>query len=476
MIVRISCRKQQEGKTDGKRKKVSKSYMTTRLERLSYGAYFIGQNISFLLLYMYLVTFFTDVGIPAATVGTITLIVKIWDAINDPIFGGIVDKVKFKKGKFIPWLRMSLFAIPITTVLLFAIPTGISLTAKIIWAVVGYILWDTAYTMCDVPISGLVTTMTNKLPERMTLMSVGRVASTLAALIVSIVIPAARAALGGWLPTVIILSVLALLTMAPVCFIAKERVQPKQSQKDMKLKEMFVFLGKNKYLLIFFLAIIVYGAGNISSTYGMYTVRFLLGDERLMVITSMMVLLPTLILGALIPAFSRKIDKFYLLWGCMALFVLTSTVSYFVGYQSLNAYIIMLVLRSLPMAMIGLLMYMFTPDCVEYGLYKTGISAPGISFSVQTFMSKFTTALATAIGAFALAYIGFVEGEGATQPTGFNDSFWAISIFIPVVFTAIAAILLTQYKLRDKHVEVIVKCNNEEISREDAERQLGGKI
>lgn len=460
----------------GKNKKVSEGYMTTRVERLSYGAYFIGQNISFLLLYMYLVTFLTDIGIPAATVGTITLIVKIWDAINDPIFGGIVDKVKLKSGKFIPWLRMSLIAIPAATILLFAIPTGISLTAKIFWAVVGYILWDTAYTMCDVTIHGLVTTMTNKLPERMTLMSIGRVATTLAALIVSIVIPAARTALGGWLPTTVALSIVALLTMAPVCFVAKERVQPKQDQSEMGLKDIFAFLGKNKYLLIFFIGIIVYGAGNISSTYGMYTVRFLLGDERLMVVTSMMILLPTLVLGVLIPALSRKIDKYHLLLGCMVLFIITSVVGYFVGYASLTAYIVMLVLRSVPMAMVGLLMYMFTPDCVEYGLYKTGISAPGISFSVQTFMSKITTALATAIGAFALALIGFVEGEGAAQPVGFNDRFWAVSIFIPVVFTVVAVIILTRYKLRDKYVDVIAKCNNEEISREDAERQLKGKI
>ena len=69
----------------------------TGRERISYVLYFIGQNIFYLLTYMYMNTYFTDIGIPTAMVGVIVLIVKIWDAVNDPIFGGIVDKVQLKK-------------------------------------------------------------------------------------------------------------------------------------------------------------------------------------------------------------------------------------------------------------------------------------------------------------------------------------------------------------------------------------------
>ena len=65
----------------------------TGKERICYVLYFLGQNIFYMLTYMYMNTYFTDVGIPAAMVGIIVLIVKVWDAINDPIFGGIVDKV-----------------------------------------------------------------------------------------------------------------------------------------------------------------------------------------------------------------------------------------------------------------------------------------------------------------------------------------------------------------------------------------------
>jgi len=128
----------------------------TKREKISYGLYFMGQNV-FYGLVGYMTTYFTDIGITAALVAIVALITKVWDAINDPIFGMIMDKVNFKKGKFLPWLRISVIAIPVATILLFIIPTGISMTAKIIWATLAYMLWDTAYTLCDVPIFGIVT-------------------------------------------------------------------------------------------------------------------------------------------------------------------------------------------------------------------------------------------------------------------------------------------------------------------------------
>lgn len=118
----------------------------TKREKISYGLYFMGQNV-FYGLVGYMTTYFTDIGITAALVAIVALITKVWDAINDPILGMIMDKVNFKKGKFLPWLRISVIAIPVATILLFIIPTGISMMAKIIWATLAYMLWDTAYTL-----------------------------------------------------------------------------------------------------------------------------------------------------------------------------------------------------------------------------------------------------------------------------------------------------------------------------------------
>jgi Na+/melibiose symporter-like transporter len=63
-----------------------------------------------------------DMAFPAATVATIFLLAKIWDAVNDSLFGIIIDKVYLKKGKFIPWTCLSSFLIPIPTVITFVLP------------------------------------------------------------------------------------------------------------------------------------------------------------------------------------------------------------------------------------------------------------------------------------------------------------------------------------------------------------------
>ena len=120
-----------------------KQYMTTFKERLSYWTFFVGQNIYYNLTAVFISTYLVFQGIDPVKSGIVLLIVKIWDAINDPIFGYIFDKVKFKRNqKCLPWLRISVTLIPVVTILLFSIPTGMGELGKLIWFGVAYVLWD----------------------------------------------------------------------------------------------------------------------------------------------------------------------------------------------------------------------------------------------------------------------------------------------------------------------------------------------
>ena len=149
-----------------------KGWSTKPKERLSYYLYFCGQNAIYNLVASFLTTYLMlSIGGLVKTAG-IMLAVKVWDAVNDAIFGVLFDKVKFKSGKkFVPWLKISLVFIPLTTVMLFAIPNNFSENAKLIWLAVSYILWDTAYTLCDVPIFGIITSMSENIDERNSIIS-----------------------------------------------------------------------------------------------------------------------------------------------------------------------------------------------------------------------------------------------------------------------------------------------------------------
>lgn len=119
---------------------------------------FLRSECHLCLVSTYLVTFLLFQGVDPAKSAAVMLAVKIWDAVNDAIFGCIFDKVHFKNGqKFIPWLRISLLAIPITTVLLFFIPknNGSNEMLQLAWFAIAYVLWDTAYTFAMCPFSAM---------------------------------------------------------------------------------------------------------------------------------------------------------------------------------------------------------------------------------------------------------------------------------------------------------------------------------
>ena len=447
----------------------------TGKERASYAAYFVGQNIFYIFLSSYLNTYFLDIGMTALVLSALILVVKIWDAVNDPLFGAIVDRVRFKKGKFLPWLRVSLVAIPLTTVLLFAIPSNIHGGVLIAWGVIGYILWDTAYTICDVPIFGIITTITSNLSERTSLMAIGRIAAMVAAIVVTVAVPQLRSAIGGWFPMALMLSLLGLLFMIPICVTAKERIKPVTSDKEVTFKEMGSFVAKNKYMLIFYAAFIVSQTANIVMPLGLIMARAFFNDEGVSSIMSIVMLLPTIILGGFIPRILKKIDKYNLFIGALIGTAVLNVLAFFVGYENFTLYLIMLALKGIPLGVTIMLMFMFTPDLAEYGTYKLGYSATGIAFSVQTFSVKLTSALASSLSAFALFLIGYVSKEGAVQPTDFPEKLWLVACLIPAVGYAFSALIFSRYKLRDKDVQIMTKANSGEITREEASALLGGK-
>ena len=88
-------------------------FTTSRAERTSVGLYAFGTILSYYMIMSYLQLYMTDIGISAVAVGIIFMFAKVWDAVNDPIFGVMVDKVTLKGGKYRPWLRISSIANPL---------------------------------------------------------------------------------------------------------------------------------------------------------------------------------------------------------------------------------------------------------------------------------------------------------------------------------------------------------------------------
>jgi Na+/melibiose symporter-like transporter len=120
---------------------------------------------------------------------------------------------------------------------------------------------------------------------------------------------------------------------------------------------------------------------------------------------------------------------------------------------------------------------MLVADTVEYGTYKTGTRAAGITFSLQCFAAKLKNGLIGTVVLLSLSAVGFVEGENAVQPAGVADGIWGLFCLVPAAGFLLALLLLWRfYKLRTADVQIMSRCNNGEITREEAEKLLEGRF
>jgi sugar (glycoside-pentoside-hexuronide) transporter len=454
--------------------KKQNDYVTGYAERFSYGSYFLGQNLYYTVAATFLLTFYTDVGLSAATVSVILFLSKFWDAVNDPIFGAVMDKMRFKRGKFIPWLRISLPLIAFSTMLIFACPSSLPASIKVVWCFVAYLLWDTSYTLCDAPAFGLVTTMTTNVKERVTLMTFGRYAALAGSALIGYAIPMLRTHIGGWFPFSVVMSAAAFILMLPICLIAKERYgtnaananaaaasasETSQSQssedKQYSIRDMIFYLRHNKYLFIFFGSIVIASIFNVAGSFGMYFARYCLGNESLLGVMSLVMIPAGLLVYVIFPFLCRRFDKFSIYFWASVANVFVSVVSFFVGYDNLVLFLSMRAICAIATTTTALLMFMFTPDCVVYGAYTSGINASGIAFSIQTFTVKLTAALSAGMAGLVLVYIGFIAGENAVQLDGFNGKLWMAYILLPALGVLLSLPVLAMYKLREKDVELM---------------------
>ena len=201
---------------------LAEHHQATAREKISYSIYFLGQGLVYTIVSQCLMYYYTDSVLMAPAVVSIILAIgKVWDAVNDTLFGLIVDAVKFKSGhKFLPWLRLSTILIPLSTIALFCLNAGMSPTIKIVLAVVTYLLWDTCYTLCDAPIFALPTAMTSSVKERSSFMTVGTVGGSLAAALATVfLVPYAEN--NGYLKAAIIVAVVSFLAMSLISLFGK---------------------------------------------------------------------------------------------------------------------------------------------------------------------------------------------------------------------------------------------------------------
>jgi len=383
-------------------------------EKVGYGLGDFAANIVFQTVMIFLMYYYTDIfGIPAAAVGTLFLLSRIWDAINDPMMGALADRTKSKHGRFRPWIKWTAFPFGILAVLMFTTP-DFSLNGKIIYAYVTYILMMMVYTANNIPYGALSGVMTSNSVERTSLNSYRFVLGQSAALMVqALTLPliaffgAGDKALGYQL-TMALFAVIAIGMFYVTFYSTKERIEPVQTEATPLKEDLKDLMHNRPWVILFVMGLVTFIFLSLRIAVGLYYFQYYVGDEGLF---SMFAVLGTIGLIIGIPLSKPLTKKFGKRNTYIASNVLSGLAVLALFFPSPDQYYIAYGLS----ALVGFLngpgvpiLWAMYADTADYAEWKFGRRATGIVFSAATFGQKFGWGIGGAITGWLLALFNYV--------------------------------------------------------------------
>lgn len=424
------------------------------ISKLAYGMGDVGCNFSWMFVGNFLMIFYTDVfGISMSAVATLMLFSRFWDAINDPIIGGLSDKTHTRWGRYRPRL---LFAAPLTALVLiltFWAHPDWSQTHKIIYMAVTYCILVLGYTCVNIPYGTLCGAMTQNMTERAQINTSRSVSAMIAIGIINIItIPLIEWLGNGNARQGYLLIAILYGTIFAVCHIfcfakTKEVVEVPVAQK-IPLRLQLQAVAKNKPYLLALLGQVLFGF----ILYGrnadlLYYFTYVENDAVLFTYYSMAIIIPSIIGAACFPkVFQLTSNK-----GWAA-----SVFAFGTGITIIALFFFSPVTSPIPFYLFAALsqfffsgfntaIYAIIPDCVEYGEWRTGIRNDGFQYAFISLGNKIGMALGTALLALSLGWAGYEANT--TQ----NEAVVAIMRHsfstIPGILWVVTALALFFYKL-----------------------------
>ena len=431
----------------------------SKISIVGYGAGDAANNLAFTTATMFLLIYYTDVaGISAAAAGTLLLVVRIFDAFADVFAGRVVDRAFSKRfGKFRPFIMFGSIPLLLLSAATFSVPQ-IGETGMLIYAYATYAALGLAYSLVNIPFGSMAGAMTQVPSERAKLASARTIGGMLVSaglgiFVAPLIVP------GADLQTTFTVMTLSFVVIGTILyfftvFTAKERVV--RDVKNVSLKQSFATLKGNRPLFMLCISSFISLTGMLAlSTVQLYYLRDVLNALPLYAVLSVFQIIVTFGLAALIPAIVRRFGKrAAYMAGCgimaaggVVIFVAPADLVW-LGFSGL-------VLCQIGLALVNMLVWALEADTVEYGEWKTGVRAEGITYALFSFTRKTGQAVGGALAAFSLAWGGYAAGAGV-QTAQAELGIRAGAGLIPVIAAVLAIVVMIFYPLTDKRHAFIV--------------------
>lgn len=448
-------------------------------EKIGYGFGDMASSMFWKIFGMYLLFFYTDIfGLPAAAVGTMFLITRIWDTLFDPVVGVLSDRTRSRWGKFRPYLLW--FALPFGLIgtLMFITPSFGSI-GKLVYAYVTYSLMMMVYSLINVPYASLLGVISSDIKERNIFSSFRMVFAFIGSFIALILIEplvsyfsqSTGSIQSGWTLGVMVIAMLCVLFFLGCFWLTKERIKPISTENDslksdikdlLRNRPWWVLLGSGIAALIF---------NSIRDGAAVYYFKYYAVDSgafKLPIISTTITLTTLyLVLGqafnivgiVFVTPLSNKYGKKSIYLGAMILATIFSIAFYFIGKQNIFMVMLLQSLISMCAGSIFPLLWSMYADITDYSEWKTGRRATGLIFSSSSMSQKFGWTLGGALTGWLLGYYGFQANaiQSADVQTGIK---LMLSIF-PAIGTILSVVFIALYPLNETTMGKISKELNE---------------
>ncbi len=443
---------------------------TYRLSKRELGGYAFG-DLAGQTLINFVSTFFllfctNFLGIAPQTAGTIFLVARIWDALNDPVMGALADRTRTRWGSYRPFLVIGAPLVFITFLMMFTKP-GFDAAGLLIWAYAAYLLYSTCATVTGVPYGVLPNVITLNPRDRQILGVTRDYGANIGGFLVSTfgtamivffsgVGDGQTMTAHGFQIVAIIAAAFAFVCYLVVFFTTKERVAPPKSQVNF-FKGIVITIKNRPALCLLLMGFCFNMAIQFKANMTSYYCIYIMGNtQHIGTFLSVVYTLPLiglLFVPKLMTIFSRRTflsmaGIFTVLSGAVSL---VSSADYFRGAQ-LQLQLVSSGLLGIALSCTFALIWSSLPDAIDDGEVRTGARAPGVTYALSTFMIKAAAGLSSFVAGWVLAWVHF-DSELSVQSAG---TLQGISIWYgvyPIIWGVLMFIFSRIYNLTDKKVK-----------------------
>lgn len=458
---------------------------TTWGEKIGYGVGAIGLDLSYGLFYSFLSYYLSSVlGLKEGFLLLLTPLARIWDGINDPMMGTIVDNTRFKKGKYRPWILIGAISNAIVLFLLFT-KFGLSGTPLYIYIGIMYILWGMTNTMADIPYWSMVPSFTSDPKDRNMVSTVARTFSGLGQGIVTVASPIILPLLSTGVTTdkgysatgfsrwAGILAIM-LVLFSTICVLStKEKNVVYGKKTKFSFKKIFSVIAHNDQLVVFMIVAMLSNAGwYLTSGTAVYYFTDVLGNPKAQSLFQTIGAIGSVLGLLVIPILSKWLNKKTIYQISLVATIFGYVLMYIFGpvLKITIALDIAYIISSTGIAAMFVGQTIFLADIVDYGEYKNGERNESITFSMKGFLQKMAYTIQTIVLFGGLSLMNYNEQiTSATKQinAGTKAGIGIICFAVPPILILASLLVFTAKfklhgKLADEVHDFIVKKRSEE--------------